>query len=351
MIADAAVGGTPPAPRCTRSRTSRRPGPRADRADRGPRTRRARPRATPPRSSSTWAAPRPRRAPTPGSAVTDSAASDPLVPPGAAGRRPTNRPPNRTPLRRRADQPGRGLRQLQHPGAARPPARLPDRDGRRPARLRARHPGPRAVRDAAAEPAGEAQHRPRLTRGPVTGRQRVPVHAVGCHDPGPAQPRARAPRALTPYGAEVRCRQRGRPGAAIRVLVALLLVRDPALRWSATSGRLPTPRRSSAPPSDDAAPRRRTSSTAPAPSPPAPDRRPSTRAQLSIDDPASSWVVVDKARPLAPLDYAPADLVVHRRSHSCAPRRPRRCRTCSPPLRRRGSGSPCRAPTAPTTTR
>ena len=33
------------------------------------------------------------------------------------------------------------------------------------------------------------------------------------------------------------------------------------------------------------------------------------RAQLSIDDPASIWAVVDKARPLAPLDYAPADLV------------------------------------------
>ena len=33
------------------------------------------------------------------------------------------------------------------------------------------------------------------------------------------------------------------------------------------------------------------------------------RAQLSVDDPASAWVVVDKARPLSPIDYAPADLV------------------------------------------
>jgi zinc D-Ala-D-Ala carboxypeptidase len=48
-------------------------------------------------------------------------------------------------------------------------------------------------------------------------------------------------------------------------------------------------------------------SSAPAPSPPAPPSF--DRAQLSIDDPASSWVVVDKARPLTPLDYAPADLV------------------------------------------
>jgi D-alanyl-D-alanine carboxypeptidase len=46
---------------------------------------------------------------------------------------------------------------------------------------------------------------------------------------------------------------------------------------------------------------------APAPSPPAEPTF--DRAQLSIDDPVSSWVVVDKARPLSPLDHAPADLV------------------------------------------
>jgi len=32
-------------------------------------------------------------------------------------------------------------------------------------------------------------------------------------------------------------------------------------------------------------------------------------AQFSIDDPASLWVVANKRRPLAPVDYAPADLV------------------------------------------
>ena len=45
----------------------------------------------------------------------------------------------------------------------------------------------------------------------------------------------------------------------------------------------------------------------PTPSPPAEPTF--DRTQLSTDDPASIWVVVDKARPLAPLDYAPADLV------------------------------------------
>lgn len=43
---------------------------------------------------------------------------------------------------------------------------------------------------------------------------------------------------------------------------------------------------------------------APPPPPPAFDR-----SRLPIDDPASIWVVVDKLRPLNPLEYAPADLV------------------------------------------
>ena len=30
---------------------------------------------------------------------------------------------------------------------------------------------------------------------------------------------------------------------------------------------------------------------------------------LSIDDPASLWVVSDKLRPLSPVDYVPTDLV------------------------------------------
>lgn len=52
--------------------------------------------------------------------------------------------------------------------------------------------------------------------------------------------------------------------------------------------------------------------TPPTPLPPSPE--PTTppafdRTQLSITDPASSWVVVNKARPLSPIDWAPADLV------------------------------------------
>ncbi len=50
-----------------------------------------------------------------------------------------------------------------------------------------------------------------------------------------------------------------------------------------------------------------TSSPAPATTPPAEPTF--DRAQLSLDAPDSLWVVVDKARPLAPLEYAPADLV------------------------------------------
>jgi D-alanyl-D-alanine carboxypeptidase len=49
--------------------------------------------------------------------------------------------------------------------------------------------------------------------------------------------------------------------------------------------------------------------TAPAPATTAPAEPTFDRAQLSIDDPDSTWVVVDKARPLSPLDHAPADLV------------------------------------------
>ncbi len=35
--------------------------------------------------------------------------------------------------------------------------------------------------------------------------------------------------------------------------------------------------------------------------------------QFSIDDPASPWLVVNKQRPLNPLDYAPADLTAAQR--------------------------------------
>jgi zinc D-Ala-D-Ala carboxypeptidase len=46
--------------------------------------------------------------------------------------------------------------------------------------------------------------------------------------------------------------------------------------------------------------------------PPTPTPTPTptfARDQFSIDDPTSLWVVVNKQRPLNPLDYAPADLV------------------------------------------
>ncbi|MCZ2836549.1 M15 family metallopeptidase [Modestobacter sp. VKM Ac-2985] len=54
--------------------------------------------------------------------------------------------------------------------------------------------------------------------------------------------------------------------------------------------------------------------TTPTPPPPPPAPAPTSppafdRAQLSITDPASSWVVVNKARPLSPIDVGPADLV------------------------------------------
>ncbi|PZA20748.1 D-alanyl-D-alanine carboxypeptidase family protein [Modestobacter versicolor] len=51
-------------------------------------------------------------------------------------------------------------------------------------------------------------------------------------------------------------------------------------------------------------------STAPPPAPPPAPATPTfDRAGQSIDDPNSTWVVVNKARPLAPIDHAPADLV------------------------------------------
>jgi zinc D-Ala-D-Ala carboxypeptidase len=52
-----------------------------------------------------------------------------------------------------------------------------------------------------------------------------------------------------------------------------------------------------------------TPSPTPSPTPTPPAEPTFDRTQLSIDDPASTWIVVDKARPLSPLDWAPADLV------------------------------------------
>ncbi len=53
---------------------------------------------------------------------------------------------------------------------------------------------------------------------------------------------------------------------------------------------------------------------------PAPvDAVPFDRAALSIDDPASLWVVVNKKRPLAPADFVPPDLVTVPVSHVWQP--------------------------------
>ncbi|MEO6827093.1 MAG: M15 family metallopeptidase [Microbacteriaceae bacterium] len=73
-----------------------------------------------------------------------------------------------------------------------------------------------------------------------------------------------------------------------------------------TSAPGPTPGTASGPPSAvTPAPTTTTpGSAAPSPAPPVFDK-----AARSIDDPASIWVVVNKRRPLNPLDYAPADLV------------------------------------------
>jgi D-alanyl-D-alanine carboxypeptidase len=73
---------------------------------------------------------------------------------------------------------------------------------------------------------------------------------------------------------------------------------------SAPASAAPAPSSSapSAAPSSSAAPAGSSASSSPAE--PAFDR-----TRLSLDDPASTWVVVNKARPLTPIDYAPTDLV------------------------------------------
>lgn len=64
-------------------------------------------------------------------------------------------------------------------------------------------------------------------------------------------------------------------------------------------------------PSIPATPSAPSPSTTPSPTPPAaPSADPEfDRGARSIDDPASVWVVVNKARPLVPVDYVPSDLV------------------------------------------
>jgi D-alanyl-D-alanine carboxypeptidase len=115
---------------------------------------------------------------------------------------------------------------------------------------------------------------------------------------------------VTSNGGRADATARPRRAGALRLLLALLLVAVAAglvvvVRDVRASGSQPA----------DAAPAA-TSSSAPATSAPAPAPVTSSpaeptfdRTKLSITDPTSPWVVVDKARPLAPLDYAPTDLV------------------------------------------
>jgi D-alanyl-D-alanine carboxypeptidase len=81
-------------------------------------------------------------------------------------------------------------------------------------------------------------------------------------------------------------------GAALVIaLVAAIVVLSPRSEQVAMPTSTPTP------------------TTTPSPTPtPTPTPTFDTTA-LSIDDPASDWIVVNKLRPLNPIDYAPADLV------------------------------------------
>jgi D-alanyl-D-alanine carboxypeptidase len=96
------------------------------------------------------------------------------------------------------------------------------------------------------------------------------------------------------------------------LLVALVLVLAAGVvlvvRQAGTTGSPPETAGATAAEPSPSAP---TTTPSPTPGPTATSRAEPTfdRTQRSIDDPASSWIVVDKARPLSPLDWAPADLV------------------------------------------
>ncbi|WP_285244975.1 D-alanyl-D-alanine carboxypeptidase family protein [Pseudarthrobacter sp. fls2-241-R2A-127] len=98
-------------------------------------------------------------------------------------------------------------------------------------------------------------------------------------------------------------------GAGLTVLAACSPKATPAAPSSSavTPAASPSPVAStaSAAPTADAAPVGQSPETqSPTPSPSAALAR-----QFSLDNPASQWVIVNKHRPLAPADYAPADLV------------------------------------------
>ena len=98
---------------------------------------------------------------------------------------------------------------------------------------------------------------------------------------------------------------------ALRLILALLLIAVVAgvvvVVRDVRASESPSATADAVPAGTSSSPTAEPSSPAPASSSPAEPTF--DRTQLSIDDPASIWVVVDKARPLAPLDYAPADLV------------------------------------------
>ena len=104
---------------------------------------------------------------------------------------------------------------------------------------------------------------------------------------------------------------RRRRTRAVRLLLGLLVLALAAgvvlvVREARSPATAPAAAPSAAPPTSTApAP----TSATPAPSPTPPAAPTFDRAQLSLDDPVSTWVVVNKTRPLAPIDYAPADLV------------------------------------------
>jgi D-alanyl-D-alanine carboxypeptidase len=86
-------------------------------------------------------------------------------------------------------------------------------------------------------------------------------------------------------------------GVAVVALGSVVAVQA----WQQQPTDAPTPPSASPTPSPPPSP---SPSAPPEPEPPAFDK-----AALSIDDPNSIWVVVDKLRPLNPLDYVPPDLV------------------------------------------
>lgn len=91
---------------------------------------------------------------------------------------------------------------------------------------------------------------------------------------------------------------------------------------AACSGGAPEPSASPAP-STSAATAAPTATETPTPTEEAPPTSPTTpafdKAALSVDDPASLWVVSDKLRPLEPVDYAPTDLVTPDVAHQNPP--------------------------------